>query len=285
MNLALAQSAAKTRADAGSGELAVEVVCGQSAVITARATSPLKLLTPRPRGESVWAYLSNFGGGLLPGDEIDFDVSVGTGARCFLGTQSSTRIFRSGPKGAVRNLFRAQVGAAGLLVYAPDVAQAFAEARYVQKQTFRLADESAGLIFLDWYSSGRSARGERWEFSEYTSRNEIFVGGKLIFLDSVRLSAADELIALPERMGRMNCVATLVVVGSSLLNRTLGMLEEVSTLPVSKRSDTLVVGSAIPNGAVFRIAGVSAEQAGAEIFRRLHFVSKFLGDDPFKRKW
>src|SRR3954471_19986317 len=98
MNLALAEPATTTRAGAGTGELAVKMVCGQSAVVAARAASPLKLLTPRPRGESVWAYLSNFGGGLLPGDEIDFEVSVGAGTKCFLGTQSSTRIYRSGPK-------------------------------------------------------------------------------------------------------------------------------------------------------------------------------------------
>jgi urease accessory protein len=285
MNLALAQPAANTCARAGSGELAVEMVSGQSAVTTARANNPLKLLTPRPRGQSAWAYLSNFGGGLLPGDELDFQISVGPEARCFLGTQSSTRIYRSGPKGAVKNILNANIQIGGLLVYAPDVSQAFANSRYIQKQSFHLADESAGLIFLDWYSSGRSARGERWVFSEYTSRNEIRIGGKLVFLDSVRLSADDELIDLPSRMGRMNCVATLVLIGAPFSEHASALLQQIASLPVQKRSNTTVVGSAIPNGAVLRFAGVSVEQVAAEVFPRLNFAAALLGDDLFQRKW
>ena len=39
--------------------LVIGLVAGASAVTSARATNPLKLLTPRPRGASVWAY-TNF---------------------------------------------------------------------------------------------------------------------------------------------------------------------------------------------------------------------------------
>src|SRR5258708_4675484 len=43
--------------EAGSGFLEVRVVAGQSTVTSAWSRSPLKLLLPRPRGPSVWAYL------------------------------------------------------------------------------------------------------------------------------------------------------------------------------------------------------------------------------------
>jgi urease accessory protein len=101
---------------AGCGRLEVEFVCGQSAATIVEARSPLKTLVPRPRGKSVWAYLSNFGGGLLPGDCLDVSVRVGEGARCFLGTQSSTKIFRGGEKGAVKNELRAEIAPGALLV-------------------------------------------------------------------------------------------------------------------------------------------------------------------------
>jgi hypothetical protein len=46
----------------------------------------------------------------------------------------------------------------------------------------------------------------------------------------------------------------------------------------------VVVGSAIANGVVLRFAGISVEIVAREIFRRLRFVSEWLGDDPFQRK-
>jgi len=52
-----------------SAQLTVESVSGQSAVTSVFAQNPLKLLTPRSRGQSVWAYTSSFGGGFVAGDE------------------------------------------------------------------------------------------------------------------------------------------------------------------------------------------------------------------------
>ena len=274
-----------TDSGAGAGELTVEFVAGKSAATHAQARSPLKILVPRSRGQSVWAYLSNFGGGLLPGDEIDFSMRVGNAARCFLGTQSSTKIFKCGPKGAVKNHFMAEVGADALLVFAADVAQGFAESRYRQRQSIRLADESSSLVFLDWYCAGRSARGERWSFSEYATRSEIHLGERLIFLDSVRLNSDDELLALGERFGRVNCVATLVLLGPLMEANVLESLKRVAASGVAKRADTLEVASAISGGAVFRFAGISVESVARLIRSRIDFISDLLGDNPFERKW
>jgi urease accessory protein len=268
----------KTRAKAGWGELTVELVAGQSGATSAEAHSPLKLLVPRPRGLSVWAYLSNFGGGLLPSDKLDFKLRIANGSRCFLGTQASTKIYRGGEKGAVESCLNAEIGGNAMLVYAPDVAQSFANSVFRQHQTFRLNDQTSKLVFLDWYSSGRSARGERWQFSEYTSGAEIYIGAKKIFLDSLRLE--NDLVDLPTRMGRVNCAATLVIIGNGA-----ALLDEISSAAISKRAEVLVGGSPIPGGVVLRFAGVSVEIVAREIFRRLLFVCEWLGDDPFQRKW
>jgi urease accessory protein len=270
---------------AGSGELAVELVAGQSAVIAARAQTPLKILTPKTRGQSVWAYLSNFGGGLLPGDCIDFQIDIGPDARCFLGTQASTKIFRAGPKGAVINRLAARVAPGALLAYLPDVAQSFAHSCFRQTQRIDLADSTANLAFLDWYSSGRSARGERWQFAEYTSRNEIRVANKLVLLDATNLSAVDELLDLPARMGRFNCIANLTLLGAQLQPAAETLLARYSATPIRKRADILVAASPIPGGAIARIAGLSVEMVAHEILRNLDFLSPLLGDNPFERKW
>jgi urease accessory protein len=269
---------------AGHGHLTVDHVSGFSAATSAEAHAPLKILVPRSRGQSVWAYISNFGGGLLPGDELDVTINVAENARCFLGTQSSTKIFRNGPKGAVQNRLTAEVAAGALLVYTPDVAQSFANSRFQQRQTIRLADQTSSLIFLDWYSSGRTACGERWAFSEYTSRTEIFINSEIAFIDSVHLQPEPE-SELPTRMARANCIATVAIFGESLRLHTAALLDEISTLPITKRAPALIVASPIPNGLILRAAGVSVEAVAREIFPRLSFIAPLLGDNPFHRKW
>ena len=163
------------------------MVFGESTVVSSFATSPMKLLAPRSRGQSVWAYTSSFGGGLVAGDQTSLKVRLHTGARCFLGTQASTKIYRNPAALPSGHETRATLDSGSLLVFAPDPVQAFARSIYTQRQQFDLAADS-NLVLLDWFTSGRAARGERWEFSRFASRNEVFVDGRCVFLDSLVLS-------------------------------------------------------------------------------------------------
>jgi urease accessory protein len=279
----IVEARAITESKAGFGRMSVELVANQSAATSVEARAPLKVLVPRQRGTSVWTYLSNFGGGLLPGDEIDFTLSVAQGARCFVGAQSSTKIY--GGSNWAANCFQAEIGPSALLVYTPDVVQAFAGSRFTQKQFLQLSDATSNLVFFDWYSAGRSARGERWKFAEYRSRTEIRIGNRLVFLDSVCLAGSDEALPLTRRFGRIDCAATLVLLGERVKESALESLEEVGRSGIQKRSDLLEVGGAIPNGAVFRYAGASVESVASAVRARVDFVSELLGDDPLERKW
>jgi urease accessory protein UreH len=157
----------------GRATLEVGLVAGESAVTSAFASSPLKLLTPRSRGQSVWACTSSFGGGLVAGDETRLDLQLRTNARCFLGTQASTKVYRNPALLPCGHTTRAMLETNSLLVFAPDPVQAFADSRYTQRQEFHLAT-GAGLALVDWFTSGRAACGERWEFAHFQSRNEVW---------------------------------------------------------------------------------------------------------------
>jgi urease accessory protein UreH len=150
----------------------VEIVSRESSVTCAFATNPLKLLTPRARGQSVWACTSSFGGGLVAGDQTRFDIRIGPGARCYLGTQAATKIYRNPSLLPCGHTTGAILAAGSLLVFAPDPVQAFAGSTYMQRQEFQLASD-ASLVLLDWFTSGRAARGERWAFNRFQSRNEV----------------------------------------------------------------------------------------------------------------
>lgn len=268
----------------GYASLKVEVISGASAVTSAFASSPLKLLTPRPRGRSAWAYTSSFGGGLVAGDETRLELCLRPAARCFLGTQASTKVYRNPDQLPCGHVTHAMLDAGALLVFAPDPVQAFASSTYAQHQEFHLAPD-ASLVLLDWFTSGRAACGERWAFSRFASRNDVFINGQRAFLDSIRLDASDGALDSAHRTSRFNCFATLLVLGPLVQNMAAKLLTEIAARPVERRAPLVCSASPIRDGALLRIASEQVEAVGHELHRHLSALSALLGDDPWRRKW
>ena len=268
----------------GHAHLEVELVFGESTATSSCAFSPLKLLTPCARGKSVWAYASNFGGGLVAGDETRFDLRIGAEARCFFGTQASTKVYRNPARLPCSHTTWAMLESGSLLVFAPDAVQAFAGSSYRQRQEFHLADD-AGLVLLDWFTSGRAARGERWVFDNFQSRSDVFMDGRRIFVDSILLNSNAEAIKSQHRAGRFNCFAMLLIVGQPFREAAAKLAAEISSRPVERAAAFLCSTSPVQEGVVLRVAGEDVESVSHELKRHLHFLADFLGDDPWARKW
>jgi len=268
----------------GRATLDVEIVSGASAVTSAFATSPMKLLTPRSRGQSVWAYTSSFGGGLVAGDETRLDLRLGPETRCFVGTQASSKVYRNPALRPCGHVTQAALDSGSLLVFAPDPVQAFAESSYVQRQEFHLAP-GASLVLVDWFTAGRAARGERWAFSRFQSCNEVLIAGERALLDALMLDSAYGAMSVGDRMGRFNCVALVVLLGPQLSTAAKRVLDEVAAHPVKRRETLVISASPLRDGALLRVAGESVEEVGRELRRQLAFLSDMLGDDPWARKW
>lgn len=264
----------------GRAALEIKIVFGESTVTSAFAANPLKLLTPVPRGPGVWAYTSSFGGGLVAGDQTQLDISIGAGARCFLGTQSSTKVYRNPLRRPCSHTTKAGLDAGAILVFAPEPVQAFADSRYSQRQEFHLAG-GAGLVLLDWFTSGRAARGERWAFAHFESRNDVFLDGERVFVDSIQLDST----ATAERMGRFNCLASLLLIGQPLAGVTETLLRDIGQRPVEKRAATITSASPMREGVLLRVAGEEVEAVRHELQKQFFFLRDLLGDDPWTRKW
>ena len=268
---------------AGCGKIEVEVVAGESAATSVLTSSPFKILVPRPRGVSIWAYTSSFGGGLVAGDQTEINVRIGAGARCYVGTQASTKIYRNPNQLPCSHVTRATLESGSVLVFTPDPVQAFAGSTYHQRQEFHLA-KGAGLVLLDWFSSGRAARGERWTFERFSSRNDVFTEQKRVFVDSLRLDAAAGAIASPHRTGRFDCFAMLLLIGEPLKQSAAGLLQNISERTIERRADLICSASPVADGVVLRLAG-GVEAVGRQCKHHLNFITTLLGDDPWARKW
>jgi urease accessory protein UreH/urease accessory protein UreF len=136
---------------------------------------PLKSSAVADAGAAI-SYMSNYGGGLLAGDHLAYNITVQESARFGLVTQGSNRIYRQ--RESVRHAepsrteLHLHVEKDALLVVAPDPVTPFQTSIYRQDQYIRI-DPDASICVVDWFSSGRFANGERWEQGRLVNRTEL----------------------------------------------------------------------------------------------------------------
>jgi urease accessory protein len=268
----------------GAGHIELAQVSGATAVIRRLAASPLKLLTPRGANGTAHVVTSTYGGGLLAGDDVALRLDAGPDTRCVLGTQASTKVYRSTDGRPARQSLDAAVAAGAVVVIAPDPVTCFAGARYGQRQHFRLHG-GASLLLIDWITSGRVARGERWAFDNYRSDIRIDVEGFCVARDALLLDPSHGPIDAPHRMGRFECLATVYLLGRAFTEAAAGLLARVTQMSVRKRAPLILAASPIQGGTVARVAGGAAETVGRFLGQQLASAWAAVGADPWSSKW
>lgn len=261
----------------GSGVLQFEKVRGTTVLTRVIAVSPLRLLHPKNSGSAAWVYAATYGGGLLGGDAIALDATVGNGARALISTQASTKVYRSENHATQR--LRVRTGDDSLLVLLPDPVTPFAHSRYSQQQHIDVSP-STTLIAIDWMTAGRMGSGERWEFASYSSATWLRRDGRLVLHDATCLEPQDGDIA--RRFGRFNCVAWAIAIGPAVRAAAVHLAGSLAQAPVPKRADVLLSSAPLDDdGVLVRVAGTTTQQVGAVLKQHLSFVPLLLGDDPW----
>ena len=130
-----------------------------------RFTLPLQALEPMDlAGDgSATLLLLNPTGGVLGGDRLETEVSLGPGSRVCLSTPSATRVYRSPERAAVQRV-TITLGAGAVLEWLPDhlIPSPGARLRQVTEVTM---GSDATLLYLDSWAAGRAARSEAWGFA------------------------------------------------------------------------------------------------------------------------
>ena len=241
-----------------------------TAVDTAFAESPLRFLTPRNHGTAAWAYTSTLGGGLVDGDRLDLEISVGPGARAFVSSQGPTRVFRSSRGAAATTVARVEEG--GALMLFPDPTACFGGARYAQRTEVSLAP-GGSLALWDVLSAGR----DRWGFTRCESTLRV-----LPFLDE-RWLLDPAHGPLEERMGRFGAIGTLLLVGPLFAGLGQAVRERVDARPAGGGASGVESASPLRDGAlVVRAAAPSVQQLVRRLRHHLAVLPSLLGDDPWR---
>jgi urease accessory protein len=247
-------------------------------VTRARSVAPLRLLAPASPGGAAWVYQSSLGGGFVGRDAIALDVDVAAGARLFLTSQASSKVYR---RAVSRCRLDASIGESGVLVAWPDPVVCFAGASFDQHQRFRLA-RSAGLITVDAWTAGRLAHGECWAFDRLALRTELEIDGTEVLADALVVAPAHG--ELEARMGDARAFATITIAGEVFAGAVQAIDRAIATRALTMQPR--IAASVWPWGAVVRIAAGTTELLVAAIHALIDEpVRGVLGADPFARKW
>jgi urease accessory protein len=256
------------------GRLSFERAGGLTVSRVVYAESPLRILTPRSRGPGALVFTSTFGGGLLDGDEIGLDVSVGRDALAGLCSQGPTRVFRS-PNGASSRL-TARVEEGAVLVLVPDPVACFAGANFSQSTKVEL-DAGGSLVLQEVLSGGRDG----FRFSRYRSSISLRREGKPLLDETVLLDPAHGEVA--SRLGRFQALATLIFAGPAFAAMREAARERASAA-LSRNARLIQAVSPIGEDAlVVRLAGITVEEVLRALRGHLQTIPTLLGNDPWRR--
>ena len=140
--------------------------------------APVHLSKAHLDGDALVVTVVNPTAGFFDGDQLTMDIVVASGANLVMSTPSSSRVFRtrSGEAAVCEQNFSVAAGA--FMEWIPEPFIPHAGARYEQRTKIEL-EEGAGLLFIDWISPGRVARGEVFQYQNLRWELDLNVDGKL----------------------------------------------------------------------------------------------------------
>ncbi|RTR23736.1 urease accessory protein UreD [Azospirillum griseum] len=227
---------------------------GETRLATLYHHDPLRVLLPTPRrGDLPVAVLATTSGGMVGGDRMDIDLSVGPGARALVTTQAAEKVYRS--TGAdCRIDTRVAVEPGGWLEWLPQEAIVFEGSRLRRLTRLELSGD-ARLIAGEMLVFGRAAFGETVTHGLIRDAWEVTRDSRLVWADALHLDGAvEEALQHPAGFAGAAACATLLHAAPDAADR----LDGLRALADSMESDARVGATAFDGLLVIRILGGDA---------------------------
>jgi urease accessory protein len=234
---------ADTAAVGRVGTLALEYVRrgGRTVFGRTNAQTPWHLLPPIYLDESGSAYtlLVNPSGGLVGGDRLSIELSVGPGAHVLISTPSANRVYRSLSQEAVQDV-TIKVAEDGILEWMPEHTIPFAGSRFRQEIDVQLRP-GATVVLWDGVASGRIARGERWRFRSLENHIRVTMASQATVRERYALAPSD----IKGGVGLANAwdyVGSLFIIGDAISADQCASLETTLAEILDKHGTRGVLG-------------------------------------------
>lgn len=170
----------------GAARLVIMKAGSEDRLADLHQETPLRILFPYPlQGDPLTAALVNTSGGLVGGDRLKIEISVGAGAAALICAQAAEKVYRSmGPESRID--LQLDVAAGGWLEMLPQETILFDGARLRRCSRVNL-DGDAQFLGGEILVFGRQARGESLRRGLVQDGWEIRRDGELTWVDRLRL--------------------------------------------------------------------------------------------------
>ena len=143
-------------------------------------SAPIHLSKTHHDQDALVVHLVNPTAGWFDGDTLKTRVRLEAGARVTLSTPSASRVHRARNPEACAHLEQSfSVASGAMLEWIPDAFIPQASARYQQTTSIHL-ERDASLLFFDWITPGRVARGEVFAYTNLAFSSDLWQENKLI---------------------------------------------------------------------------------------------------------
>jgi len=169
-------------------ELSISTVYqnGKTLISDSFFTSPFKVAKPFYRDNGYTEIMVMCASpGILAGDSYNVHFDLADNTKTIISEQSYRKLYNTGDDFSQQNT-QIQVGENAALYYVPYPVIPFAGSRFRSRTDINLRPSSK-LIFGEIFTCGRYGMGERFAFSEFSSRTVVSVDDKPVFLDNIRL--------------------------------------------------------------------------------------------------
>lgn len=188
---------------------------GQTVLARQSFRAPFHLSKPYWDGHALIVQVVNPTAGILAGDRLDAEISVGSGAALLVTSPSATRIFQMN-EGEAGSTQRFSVKAGGWLEFMPEPLVPHRGSRFRQCTQIDVA-QGGEVFFMDLLMPGRVARGETWAWDKLCLELTLRVGGARVLRERLDQSGAEfRALATLAGLGDGACFANFVFVSPRL---------------------------------------------------------------------
>ena len=181
---------------------------GGQRISSLRQEAPLRALFPI-EADGADAVVVNTAGGVVGGDRLEVEITLGDGTRALVTSQAAEKVYRSaGEEAQLRT--RLTVGAHAALAWVPQETILFDACRLRRSLAIDL-HPTATLLASEMLVFGREARGEVLADARLRERWDVHVGGRLVWAERFKLDPPNQDVLHGTFLGGgARCLATVV---------------------------------------------------------------------------
>lgn len=151
------------------------------------------------------------------------------------------------------------------------------------------------MLLLDWFTSGRKARGEEWQFDRYRSVNEVHLGDRTLACDVLLLEqkgnssgSHSQNARLPTSLAPYSCYATVIMFGVATKAISNSLREKYDTLTqMQRRIPESLIWSFSPledgDGCIVRVAGTETDAVRQWLRDALRGLESQIGSHVYSK--